>query len=440
MSDKSEKGSVHDPSAVTLEAATERRLVRPGESARHIDLSITAPAAVPGAERPPLSLALVVDRSGSMHGDKLTTAKAAAIAVLDRLEPRDRAAVVIFDSDVEAILPEGPMTTERKAEARARLAEVEAGSSTALHEGWLTGCRAIAAETVGSLSGDRLSRCLLLSDGHANQGLTDPEALAAQAAEVRANAGVGTSTFGVGEDYDEGLLAPMAVSGSGQFHNLRDLSEITAAFAGELRELFNVTARSVQIDIEHDPRIEPEMVSMYQNAQGRKPGTLTIDVGDLIASEPRHIVVRLHFIGLVPGDAVELRARVTWRQGEDRRAGEWRGLRFECAAHSACDAEPRAMAVMHWVGIHHADKAKKEAIGLYHRDDFRGAVAVLTSVIHRLREYATRDPDLKKALEELERQRKVCKEGKMSRAMSKEWMHQSTSSSRGQRDQRGKRS
>ena len=440
MSDNNEKGSGHDFSAVTMEAAAERRLVRPGESARHIDLSITAPPADPGAERPPLALALVVDRSGSMHGDKLATAKAAAIAVLDRLEPRDRAAVVIFDSDVETILSEGPMTAERKAEARALFADVEAGSSTALHEGWLTGCRAIAAETTGSLSGDRLSRCLLLTDGHANQGLKDPEALAAQAAEVRANAGVGTSTFGVGEDYDEGLLAPMAVSGSGQFHNLRDLSDITAAFAGELGELFAVTARSVRIELEHDRGVTPELVSMYQCAQGRKPGSLTVDVGDLIAGEPRHIVVRLHFSGLVPGDTASVRARVTWRQGEDRRAGEWRDLRFECAAHSTCDAEPRATAVMHWVGIHHADKAKKEAIGLYRQDDFQGAVAVLTSVIHRLRVYATGDPGLEKALDELERQRKVCREGKMTRAMSKEWMHLSMSSSRGQRDLRGKHS
>ncbi len=440
MSDNTERGSVHDISAVTMEAAAERRLVRPGESARHIDLSITAPLAAPGAERPPLSLALVVDRSGSMHGNKLTTAKAAALAVLDRLEARDRAAVVIFDSSVETILSEGPMTMERKAEARTCLAKVEAGSSTALHEGWLTGCRAIAADTSVSTTGDRLSRCFLLTDGLANQGLTDPEAVAAQAAEVRANAGVGTSTFGVGEDYDEGLLAPMAVAGSGQFHNLRNLSEITEAFAGELGELFNVTARSVRIELEHDTRVTPEMVSMYQGAQGKKPGTLTVDIGDLIAAESRHIVVRLHFSGLDPGETASVRARVSWRQGEDRHAGEWRELRFECAAHPACDAEARSMAVMHWVGIHHADKAKKEAIGLYHRDDFRGAVAVLTSVIHRLREYAKGDADLEKALEELERQRQVCKEGKLTRAMSKELTHGYMSSSRGQRDHRGKHS
>ena len=105
MSDNSKKGSGHDTSAVTLEAAAERRLVRPGESARHIDLSITAPPATPGAERPPLSLALVVDRSGSMHGNKLTTAKAAALAVLTSVIHRLRE-YAKGDPDLEMALEE----------------------------------------------------------------------------------------------------------------------------------------------------------------------------------------------------------------------------------------------------------------------------------------------------------------------------------------------
>jgi Ca-activated chloride channel family protein len=271
----SDHGTAHSGSGfreVSLEAAAERLLVRPGTSARHIDLLVVAPPMATEERRSALSLALVVDRSGSMQGSKLATAKAAALAVLERLEPRDRASVVVFDNEVETLLLEGPMTPERKAEAKRLLSGVEARANTALHEGWLTGCRSIAPETPGSATEDRLSRCFLLTDGLANVGLQDPEAIAAQAAEVRANAGVGTSTFGIGDDYDEGLLAPMAVAGSGQFHHLRHEADIATTFSGELGELFKVTARSVRLEIEYDSSITPELVSLYWGEKGSVPG------------------------------------------------------------------------------------------------------------------------------------------------------------------------
>jgi hypothetical protein len=95
------------------------------------------------------------------------------------------------------------------------------------------------------------------------------------------------------------------------------------------------------------------------------------------------------------------------------------------------------MTVMHWVGLHHAEKAKKEALDLLRHDDNEGAVAALTSVIHRLREYAAADPALVQALGELEELRKEYKETKLTTAMVKEATFQSYSSSRMQRDHRG---
>ncbi|MCX7024924.1 MAG: VWA domain-containing protein [Spirochaetes bacterium] len=440
MSDQNQKASGLEAQAVALEGAAERRLVRPGESARHVDYSVTAPSPSSESERPDLSLTLVVDRSGSMQGSKLDTAKAAALAVLERLEPRDRAAIVVFDSEVETILPEGAMMAERKIEARTRLSGVLARASTALHEGWLTGCRSIAAGSSESAPLDRLSRCFLLTDGLANQGLQDPEAIAAQAAEVRAHAGVGTSTFGIGDDYDEGLLGPMAVAGSGQFHHLRDEADIAATFSGELGELFKVTARAVRIEFECDPRIKPELISLYWGAQGSGTESLSIDIGDLIANESRHIVVRFKFSGFAEKESAAIRARVSWQQGTDRKAGAWREFLFTCVDNASCSAEPRSMAVMHWVGLHNAEKAKKEALDLFRKDDSRKAVAALTTVIHRLREYASTDPELVHALRELEGLRKAYKEGAMTRTLAKEATFQNYSSSRMQRDHRGPRS
>src|SRR6185436_13178661 len=97
------------------------------------------------ADRPPLAISLVLDRSGSMHGDKIETARRAALAVLDRLEASDRVAAVIFDDRIDVLQTGAPATREVKARLRAELSAVAARGNTALHEGWLTGCRAIAA-------------------------------------------------------------------------------------------------------------------------------------------------------------------------------------------------------------------------------------------------------------------------------------------------------
>ncbi|MGH2347365.1 MAG: hypothetical protein ACRDG4_19220 [Chloroflexota bacterium] len=91
---------------------------------------------------------------------------------------------------------------------RGSLTKVQARGNTALHEGWLTGCTAIAE---GGAAGrtDRMTRCFLLTDGQANEGLTDPEAIATQAADILSRTGLGTSTFGIG-DYNEHLPPPLA--------------------------------------------------------------------------------------------------------------------------------------------------------------------------------------------------------------------------------------
>lgn len=120
---------------VTLLATPERRLIRHSGSFRHVVYTIEAAPAKPDAARLPLTLALVLDRSGSMQGDKLQTAKRAALAVLDRLEERDRVALVVFDDRIDVVQPCASAAPSLRARLRAALSEIEARGSTALHEG-----------------------------------------------------------------------------------------------------------------------------------------------------------------------------------------------------------------------------------------------------------------------------------------------------------------
>lgn len=379
---------------------------------------------------------MVIDRSGSMQGEKLATAKRAALAAVERLDERDRVAIVIYDNRIDVLQPAAPATAELKDRARAALETVEARGTTALHEGWLSGCHAIAAD--GAEEGLALARCFLLTDGLANVGLTDPEQIATQAAGVRENAGVATSTFGIGADYDEGLLGPMAVAGGGQFHHLRTAQDIAATFLGELADLGAVVAGDVRLEVELPQGVAPDLVSQYwatPHAQGHAEHWV-INIGDLLGGEERHVVVRfsLPAMGLLPG--VTLRARAVWKGDTGTVAGEWQEVAFSYADDRDCDAEAHDPAVMHWVGLHHADRAQREATEASRRGNLGAARRTLSAVKDRIARYAGDDPDLRETLLRLDQVDLMVTHSPVDSLSAKELHYTALRRSRGQKDMR----
>jgi Ca-activated chloride channel family protein len=416
-------------------ASAERKLIRPNGSHRHVLFTVKAPAAPKDKAREPLSLALVIDRSGSMSGEKIEMAKLATLKVIDKLDEADKASIVIFDNEVEVLLPMAPVSEQLKTEARSKLSRIEARANTALHEGWLTGCRSIASNEMGTIP-SQIARCFLLTDGCANEGLTDPEQIASQAADVHKNTGICTSTFGIGTDYNEGLLGPMAIAGSGQFHHLRNPLEIDAAFGGELSDLFNVVARNVRVELELGTLREAELVSQYWVHPAKGKQHLVIDVGDLIANEERNLVMNLHFPEYMEGMKITVRARLLCEDNGSDYASIWQEMEFEAASHDTCDKERHDMKVMHWVGLHHAERAKKEALDLDQRGNLPAALHRLDGVIKRMTAYAKKDPDLMNAITELKALRHDLKQGAMTAETVRDVVYCSQMSSRGQRDHR----
>ena len=164
-------------------------------------------------ERLPLNVAIVLDRSGSMGDDrKFTLAREAIQQALDMLRPEDRCSLVVYDTQIDVLTPSSFATAEVKHATLTRLENVGPRGGTDLGGGWLRGCEQVAE----FLENERVSRCLLLTDGLANHGITDRDALAHHAGELRRR-GVVTSTFGVGADFDERLLRDMAHEGGGSF-------------------------------------------------------------------------------------------------------------------------------------------------------------------------------------------------------------------------------
>src|SRR5262245_50506025 len=320
---------------LTLRLLPERRLIPHMASQRYVDLVVRVDEA-PTVNRPPIALALVLDRSGSMSGDKLATAKRAALAVLQRLDERDTLAVVVFDEHIDTLQPLAQVSDAVKAHTRVELDRIGARGTTALHEGWLTGCNALVTDEHTGLERG-VARCFLLTDGLANVGLSDPEQIASQAGGIRERAGIGTSTFGIGADYAEELLGPMAEAGGGRFHHLRRPDEIATTFVGELGELLATVATNVELELEVEPRVEVAVISTYRSHQAtEQPTRWTITLGDLLSGEERHTVVRLAFAETWRREEQALRARVRWVANGVARMSDWHDCRFTYASDAEC--------------------------------------------------------------------------------------------------------
>jgi Ca-activated chloride channel homolog len=290
---------------VTLSASTEcAEIASEATSQRTIEWMISAPATA-RRDRAPLNLALILDRSGSMRGDKLRYVQQAATHVLDLLDDRDRVAVVAYDDQITIVASSRRVTADARRELRNAIDGLRSGGMTNLSDGWLTGCREIGAdEMVGSVN-----RALLLTDGLANRGITDEEELARHARELRLR-GIATSTFGVGLDFNEHLLDALATDGGGHFRYIERPQHIPEMFRSELGELLTVVAREAVLTIEQPRGVRVELLGDVPHE--RRDREVRVFVGDLAAGEQRPIYARVLTPPDQPGATIAIRAELAY--------------------------------------------------------------------------------------------------------------------------------
>ena len=200
--------------------------------------------------RTPLNLAIVLDKSGSMTGAKLEKTKQAAIQLVDRLMPNDVFSLVIFSDEARVLVP--AQKVEDKEALREKIESIEAGGSTALYAGVRTGSRQI--QEYFSLK--RINRVILLSDGLANVGPSSTSDLRRLGRDL-AGQGVSVTTIGVGDDYNEDLMAGLAEASDANYYYVQDTEKLPEIFAKELGELLTVAAREIRIEITCPDGVKP---------------------------------------------------------------------------------------------------------------------------------------------------------------------------------------
>ena len=370
---------------MTLTVRTDRSLIRATHtSSRFLRVEVTAPPAPADHRRPPASLALVIDRSGSMHGSKIRLARQAVREGIGRLANEDRFAVVTYDDRIDVLVPSTPATPDARRAALRAVDLLEARGNTNLGEGWLRGC----AQVADNLAPEGVNRILLLTDGLANQGMTDTDQLAGHAAELRRR-GVATTTFGVGEDFDEALLRAMADAGGGHFRFIEHERQIVDHISGEVGELLEVTAREVVVEVTGPEGIRVETLSPYPlDVRGERS---VVRLGDLVADQVVEVILRLRFpygqVGREIGALVSVRSA-------DRALEAGETVRWTYAEDRANDAQPRDREVDRAVARAFADRARTEAIRLNRMGEFQEARRALLGVAERVARYAGRDQEL----------------------------------------------
>ena len=237
-----------------------------------------------GTARPVLNLSLVLDRSGSMQGEKINQAIDAAVKAVGMMSSRDYLSLVVYDTNVEVLIP-AQRVTEPEIFYRA-LNRLRAGGSTALFAGVSKG----AQEVRKHYAANRVNRVILLSDGQANVGPDSPAALGELGSKL-GREGISVTTIGLGDGYNEDLMARLALKSDGNHafaENPRDLARI---FESEFKDVLSVAALDISITITCGPGVRPIRIL---NREGDIRGnTVIINLNQILNMQEKYALIEL---------------------------------------------------------------------------------------------------------------------------------------------------
>jgi Ca-activated chloride channel family protein len=329
-------------------------------------IKIIPPALEETVERPPLNIGLVLDRSGSMAGQKIEYVRQAATYAVEQLLSTDRVSVTIYDDVIETIIPS--MCAVDKASIIRKIRRIYDRGRTALHAGWVQG----GIQVSQHLSSKHLNRIILLSDGLANVGEINPDVIASDVHGL-AERGVSTTTMGIGREYNEDLMEVMARSGDGNYYYIRSPDQLPSIFGIEMQGLMATMGNDVTLDIK--PLAGVQIVELLNRLETNDNGQYRMP--NLLFEQPVLVVARLKVPAL--DQTSELcKVYLSWHEPKQ-------GTRSDCEASLELSAVPSAeleayecnIEVRQHVALLMAARAREKSVELVARGDYEAARLLL---------------------------------------------------------------
>ena len=324
---------------------------------------IVPPAVDTHLNRPALNLGFVIDRSGSMDSQrKIEFARQAAVYAVQQLLVSDRISVTIFDNQVKTLIPSTPAV--EKSDIIRKIESIQPRGSTALHAGWLEG----GVQVSQYLNPEHINRVILLSDGLANVGETNPDVIASDVHGL-ARRGVSTSTMGVGNDYGEDLLEAIARSGDGNYYYIESPQQLPNIFQTELQGLIATIGHTVSLGIE--PQSGVEVVDVFNDLDKNLYGRYQLS--NLVLGNSIEVVLRLKVPAITQATNF-CSFRLAWNDpNQERRQVQRVTLQLPVVPFAQLEEFPLNPEVQQQVARLMAARAKAEAVRNMDRGDLAAA-------------------------------------------------------------------
>lgn len=267
-----------------LGVAGESAAMMPGSQETFLGVWVDVPTGA--AAHAPVATAVVVDTSGSMAGDKIINARAAARRFLDGLKDGDIASLVSFDDTARQLVAPTVLGSTSRARMTGAVSELRADGATNLFEGIRMG----GMNLMDAPATHSVRRIVLVSDGIATAGPTSREILGALS-DKAADHGVQVTAVGVGLDYDEATLNDIAMRSSGRLYHVGNATQLATMLEEEMKLLRGTRAANAFVDVM--PAAGVTLLGVDgTRSQSREGGGLRIPIGALFAGQRREFLVR----------------------------------------------------------------------------------------------------------------------------------------------------
>jgi Ca-activated chloride channel family protein len=245
-------------------------------------IGLKGKAIKPIAERASINIALVLDKSGSMQGQKMDDVKRASKMLIDRLGPRDVLSVIVYDNSAKVLVPATQLTNPES--IKLRIDNIYADGGTALYDGVTLGSR----ELRRFISDNKVNRVLLLSDGMANVGPSEPHELA-QLGRTLAQEGVSVSTIGLGLGYNEDLMDQLAASSDGFHQFAQETHDLGKAFDWQFGKLASIVANNTKVTLNFPRYVQP--IRIIGRDGQVKDNSVQVELNQVFSSHEVYVLV-----------------------------------------------------------------------------------------------------------------------------------------------------